>query len=382
MKSIIAASAFFYVLGLGHSIDYEPNNASKQYFNKNLTRKVEESSQAFTPGSHYGALAEDNYEEIPPYKDQTSSFTSAYTPERRRYGGKGNSIPYISIQADVDKEQNAVVCHKEKKYYDNTINDSKMLNFTSNKITYYLPTSNALLQKWNGLHSFAKTPGRRVTYLRNTTELVLRGKEGNCASTLDVFAWLMDELNKRHLILMIGYGELIHVHREKDFVNSTTGNYIDDDIDTWATLETVAYIGAVEEELFSKFGWSMRAFVTGTNQVIFIQMMATCGHVPVNAARKCRSSQPAIEVYPLPIVDMSDGIRIIKDIWQGSKFAETLIYPPKCITFQSSGRKDPIHLQIPREAIKILNCLYGQWNVKSSKHAGLGNLCRDDTEIV
>merc|ERR1719491_114658 len=331
MKSIIAASTFFYVLGLGYSIDYEPNYASREYFKKY---------------------------------------------------GKGNSIPSIPIQADVDKEQKAVVCHKEKKYYDNTINDSKNLNFTSNNITYYLPRSNdALFQNWGGVSSFIKTPGSKVMYLRSTKKLVLRGKEGNCASTLDVLAWLMDELNKRHLILMIGYGELIHVHREKDFVNSTTGDYIDDDIDTWATLETVAYIGALEEELFSKFGWSMRAFV-GANRVFFIQMMATCGHVPINTISKCKSSQPAIEVYPLPIVHMSDGTRIIKDLWQGSRFAETLIYPPKCITFHSSGRKDPIHLQVPRESIKILNCLYGQWNVKSGNHAGLHFFCRDDTEIV
>jgi len=281
-----------------------------------------------------------------------------------------------------DKEPTPTTCHSEKEYYDNTNNDSKNLNFTSNNKTYYLPTHNTLLRKWNGAFSFMKNPDHRVTYLRNTTQSVLRGKEGNCASTLDVLAWLMDELNKRHLILMMGYGGLIHLHREKDFVDSTTGRYIDDDIDTWATLETVAFIGALEEELFNNFGWSMRAFVTGTGYVMFIQMMATCGHVPIATADKCRSSQPAIEVYPLPIVDMGDGTRIVKDLWQASQFAETLIYPPKCITLQSSGRKDPIHLQVPRESIKLLNCLYGNWNVKSSTHAAMARVCKDDTEII
>jgi len=298
------------------------------------------------------------------------------------YGGIQRDCTTAPTTPSIPSEADADACHSKKEYYDNTINDGNNLNFTSNNKTYYLLTNNTLLQKWNGAFSFMRNPGRRVTYLRNTHELVLRGKKGNCTSTLDVFAWLMDELNKRHLILMIAYGELIHVHREKDFVDSTTGRYIDDDIDTWASFETVAFIGALEEELFNNFGWSMRAFVTGTDDVMFIQMMATCGHVPIAAANKCISSQPAIEVYPLPIVDMGDGTRIIKDLWQASQFAETLIYPPKCITFQSSARKDPIHLQVPRESIKLLNCLYGNWKVKSSRHASMAHVCKDDTEIV
>ena len=99
----------------------------------------------------------------------------------------------------------------------------------------------------------------------------------------------------------------------------------------------------------------MRAFFTGVDDAILIQMMATCGRVPIAAVDRCRLSQLATELCPLPIADVGDGARMIKDLCQASQFPESLIHPPKHIAFQSSGRKDQTHFQVPRESKKLLN---------------------------
>ena len=54
------------------------------------------------------------------------------------------------------------------------------------------------------------------------------------------------------ITMMIAYGELIHFHREKDFVNKTTGQYIDDDFDMFASIDTVKLVELLEPELFER----------------------------------------------------------------------------------------------------------------------------------
>ena len=106
---------------------------------------------------------------------------------------------------------------------------------------------------------------------------------------------------------MVTYGELIHMHREGDFVNSKTGKYLDDDFDMLASLETTVYVAKLENELFTKQGWSMRVFVNYSGYVVFMQMMAVCGHKFSPRMNKIRSTYPGIDVYPLAIVDNGDG---------------------------------------------------------------------------
>lgn len=231
-------------------------------------------------------------------------------------------------------------------------------------------TSKLYVLAWlvNAIIGFIPRPPK-ASYLRNTTEVAARGKLGKCTSTLDVLAWLMDKVNDNNGNLMIAYGELIHIHREKDFVNKTTGKYIDDDIDTWASLETVVFIAQLEEELFSLFGWSMRVFINADKYTVFLQIMATCGHIPSARASKVSSSQPAIELYPISIVQIN-GDRIVKDLWQGSKIPESMVYPVQRIDVISAGTSYPLHLQLPHKSLSILDCLYGNWMIPSGKHAG------------
>ena len=83
--------------------------------------------------------------------------------------------------------------------------------------------------------------------------------------------------------------------------------------------------------------------------------METFGHATIAAADNYSSSQPATEACLRPIADVGDGARMIKDLCQASQFPESLIHPPKHIAFQSSGRKDQTHFQVPRESKKLLN---------------------------
>merc|ERR1712244_97671 len=46
-----------------------------------------------------------------------------------------------------------------------------------------------------------------------------------CASSLEVLAWLMDRMQEQDEQMIIAYGELIHILREKEFVNPD-GSYI------------------------------------------------------------------------------------------------------------------------------------------------------------
>ena len=180
----------------------------------------------------------------------------------------------------------------------------------------------------------------------------------------------MDEVIKKNGIMMIGYGGLIKVHREKDFVDQATGKYIDDDFDMLVSLDTVSLVATMEPELYERLGWTMRAFVDKQGYFALMQMMASCGHTPIASATKVESSEPAIELYPLAAsLDGPDGSPVVKEIWQCNSFAASMILPPKHIDFQSGGSSRLLHLQTPKESFDFLECIYGNWTVPSSKHA-------------
>mmetsp|Transcript_2912 Transcript_2912/g.4447 ORF Transcript_2912/g.4447 Transcript_2912/m.4447 type:complete len:345 (+) Transcript_2912:196-1230(+) len=218
-------------------------------------------------------------------------------------------------------------------------------------------------------------PGGQVRYLRNKHEFMARGQLLTCKPVLDVFAWLMDEVNARNHTLMLAYGDLIHFHREKDFMNKTTGKYFDeDDLDLWASLETVSHVEQLEPALFRRFGWTMRAFVNGDNYIQFLQMMSTCGHTPINEASKVQSNQPSIEIYPIAVIPIN-GSLIARDLWQLSDFPESMIYPRRHISFNSTGASRTLHLQLPNKDLEIMACLYGNWTKPSTDHARMVNKC-------
>ncbi len=84
-------------------------------------------------------------------------------------------------------------------------------------------------------------------------------KRDQCAlETFDVLAWLMDEINAQSGTLMVTYGGLIRLFREKHLVNPETGEFYGDDIDTWATPDTAEWIVSMEPAMYEKFGWSLR----------------------------------------------------------------------------------------------------------------------------
>jgi len=225
---------------------------------------------------------------------------------------------------------------------------------------------------------------KKVRYLRNTRDIITRGKAGNCTvSTLDVLAWIMNEVNNvkndsKSSTLMIAYGGLIHIHREKEFVNKTTGQYIDDDVDLWASLETLVRVGRLEPELFEQHGWTMRAFIDPGNYVIFYQLMAACGHEPSLLASKLVGKIPAIEIYGVTKVQKRIKFfslktsPFVKDLWEGNYFSESMFYPPQYIDFVTAGALQTLHLQLPNKVLDIMACVYGNWTTPSEdkgKHA-------------
>jgi len=256
---------------------------------------------------------------------------------------------------------------------DRNLVDGSYFTSALNK-TFWVPTDMQYLLKWHGMHQFQPNGGK-VIYMRKEKDVVTRGKSENCAPTLDVLAWLMDQVNTKKGALMIAYGDLIHIHREKEFVNETTGKYIDDDIDLWASLETVIHVGQLEPELFSKFGWTVRLFVSVDEYVVLLQIVAACGHEVLHNADKAISSHPAIEIYPLPVV-MVNGTLMAQDMWQDNRFLGSMVYPPEHITFNSIGTSHPLQLQLPREALKVMTCLYGNWTIPSKDHAPVSRNCQ------
>ena len=258
---------------------------------------------------------------------------------------------------------------KEQAY---NITPEELASFTAVAIntTFRLPTNPDYI---NRLPNYK---AKLVRYLRNTKDIVARGMYGKCANTLEILGWIMDEANKKNGILMIAYGELIHVHREKDFVHKENGTYIDDDFDMLVSVDTVSLLGTLEPELFKRFGWTMRAFLNSQGYLVFIQIMQSCGHTPIARAGKVKSSEPVMEIYPLArSIDSPDGSSILKDLWAGNLFTESMIFPPNHISFESAATSRPLHLQIPNKPFDFLECMYGNWTVPSSQHGPPNSHC-------
>jgi len=235
---------------------------------------------------------------------------------------------------------------------------------------YEVPTDIEWIMKYR-----ARSANGGVKYLTNRTWIQTRGEQGNCAGALQVFNWIMKQVIENNGCLMLAYGELIHIHREKDFVNKR-GEFIDDDIDLWASPGTVAHVATLERQLNSKFGWTMRCFIHD-GKVVLVQIVATCGHTSFNRG-KSKSSQPGIEVYPMftiPRQGNETEYDVVKDIWQSNQFQEPLMFPVKEMTLKSRGMKEPLDLQIPNLPLHLMECMYGNWKVPSSEHAGSKKVC-------
>lgn len=243
---------------------------------------------------------------------------------------------------------------------------------SANEVRFELPTDIEWIRKWPGMRSF------NSFYLRDAKEIEERGKQGSCTGVLDVLDWLMSEVNDTNNgCLMIAYGELIHMHREKDFVNNM-GQFLDDDIDTWVSLETVARIASLEPELFRRFGWTVRAAVVRGQFVTLAQIVASCGLNLTTRTGKIISSQPAIEMYPIvTIPDQEKERNIVKDLWQGNLFPESMMFPRKNVTFISAGTHHPLQLQLPNQPEPVMECLYGNWRLPSGRHSLAFSSCFD-----
>ena len=64
----------------------------------------------------------------------------------------------------------------------------------------------------------------------------------------------MNKTNETNIMLIIEYGELIHLYWEKDFINKITRRYYNNDIDLWISLQATKYVTELEKDLFSLFG--------------------------------------------------------------------------------------------------------------------------------
>lgn len=261
-------------------------------------------------------------------------------------------------------------------------NTATKLVFSSNGMEFELPTSIDWARSWRG---FKSQKHFDVVYVRDATEIQRRGEEGNCTGALEVFSWLMDEVNMNNGCLITAYGELIHVFREKDFVDTTTGTFFDDDIDTWVSLETLALIGSLESELFRRFGWTLRITLGGDQLVVLAQMVASCGHtVSVYLGgdnQKTKSADGHITIDMYPIVTYPDQKKrhqnIVKDLWQGTLMPESTIFPVVNYQLVSSATPHLLHLQLPSEPHYVMKCLYGNWAVPSRHHAKENKNCLD-----
>ena len=111
--------------------------------------------------------------------------------------------------------------------------------------------------------------------------------------------------------------------------------------------------------------------------MVFIQIMASCGHTPVESPKKVISSEPAIEVYPLARSKPIGGRSVVKDLWQGAIFSESIIFPSQHFGFDSAATNRTLDLQVPNKVFELLTCLYGNWMVPSSNHARFGDKCMD-----
>jgi len=212
-------------------------------------------------------------------------------------------------------------------------------------------------------------------YLRSKEEWNTPPKK-ECASSLEVLAWLMDKINSQKETLMLFYGELIHILREKEFVDSD-GRYLDDDFDAWVTASTYQLIvDELEPMLWERLGWSLRVFYSYNKSAVpFGQILPHCGHNYFPMADKAMQKFPAIELYVTQAIEGRRARTIVRDNWMGISFFQNWIFPTQIVSFTSLGFNGTLNLQIPAEPDKVLTCLYGNWTQKSRGHAYPGKSC-------
>jgi len=230
------------------------------------------------------------------------------------------------------------------------------------------------LDQWRNLDSFQSNNGT-VRYGRNFGDIQATGEAGNCKSMPRVLQWLFAEMSKRNCTLMLAYGGLIHVYREGDLINNQTGKYIDDDLDLWASSNTVYNIIQLEPVIFYRFGWTYRTFLSADGFVVFLQLIASCGHSPVAEAAKASANEPALEIYVLHGERHAVGERVVKDLWQGTQIPEAILYPPGSVCLNVTGIPELLYLQVPKLPYTILNCIYGEWKIPSKNHASQNVKC-------
>uniref|UniRef100_A0A7S2K8T9 Uncharacterized protein n=1 Tax=Skeletonema marinoi TaxID=267567 RepID=A0A7S2K8T9_9STRA len=195
----------------------------------------------------------------------------------------------------------------------------------------------------------------------------------------------MDQVNSRNLTMMIAYGELIHLLREKALIHSD-GTYYDDDFDTWVTPSSFETILKLEPYLWNNFGWSIRVFFRcseaegteeerhKTNIAIFAQILPVCGHQYKAVMNKTVAKYPAIEMYVLQSIGHEQE-GILHENWQGELFSESWLLPAKPFPFDMPGFNKTLNLQIPAQSEKLLDCMYGNWHVYSTEHHDRGTNC-------
>ena len=248
-----------------------------------------------------------------------------------------------------------------------TTTTSKLSFVSATNETFVLPPDNS---EWVRTWNFEKRVESTVSYLRTEADITKRGRKADgCSPLLEVLHWLTSEMKERNDTLMMAYGNLIHIHREKDLVNNATGKLYDDDIDMWLPLHTFAHMASVvEPELFRLFGWTMRVFVSkGDKYVILGQLLSSCGHKVSSKAGKAYSTEPAIELYPIASYADDEQNATLKDLWSGYQFQQSMMFPGQRISFKTTGFSRPLQLQLPSKPLSVLRCLYGKWEVPSSK---------------
>lgn len=213
-----------------------------------------------------------------------------------------------------------------------------------------------------------------VFYLRNQDEWGSPAAE-TCASSLEVLAWLTDRMQEQDEKMIIAYGELIHTLREKEFVNPD-GSYMDDDIDTWVTPTSYQLIKDLEPDLWRHFGWSLRVYLGFENTVKFGQLVPHCGHEYNPREFKTTQDYPPIDMYLLQEIESYDDAAgpVVRDNWQGPVYYRDWFFPTQSLQMVTRGLDRPIHLELPANPEKILECLYGDWTKPSKDHANGGRV--------
>ena len=267
-------------------------------------------------------------------------------------------------------------------------NSNELLFTTAHKEMFRLPTDDEYNAKYGAYNEFKSSEFSRVSYVRNKNDFINNNSEVMCSSTLDVFAWLSNKVNikdnvhqkKEKNLFMLTYGTLLHLQREKQILtHPETNEYIDKDIDVWASPNIILTILKLEEELYHKFGWTMRGFVNSDNYIVFLQLFATCGHKINSSPDPVTSDQPPIEISPFSLLlENNSTARAYKDLWLGTIIPESMIFPEQRVDFTISSN-NLVHLQTPRAPLDILLCLYGtKWIVRNpNKHAPKHGDCRN-----